>query len=241
MSGMRVRGAWPQRVQMRRGWALAVARPWNDQTETVAALRLDRGGDRFLGMCADWLADQGVELIRSPALGEAQTDLWRRAGFSDHLELVVFERSLTDPFEVPTRRVAELASPDIPLLAAIDNRAFEPDWRVGRGGLEDALEATPGSVVLAVTDRDIPLGFAIVGEMAGVAYLQRLAVDPDHAGGGIGSSLVRSGCQWGRGRGAHSMLLNTQPENQAAAGLYLREGFVALGPRLRVLARPAPG
>lgn len=238
---MRIKGSWPERVQMRRGWALAMARPWNDQTDRVAALRLDRGSDKFLAMCADWLAGQGVELIRSPALGETQTGLWRRAGFSDSLELVVFERSLTDPFEAPMRRVTDLASPDLSLLADIDDRAFDPDWRVGRGGLEDAISATPGSVVLAVMDGDTALGFAIVGEMAGVSYLQRLAVDPDHAGGGIGSSLVRSGCRWARRRGAHTMLLNTQPENQAAAGLYLREGFVALGPRLRVLARPAAG
>jgi [ribosomal protein S18]-alanine N-acetyltransferase len=241
MSEVRSKGMWPGRVQLRRGWALAHARTWNDQTESIAALRLDRGGDRFLTMCADWLSDQGVTLTRSPALAEAQTALWHRAGFQDHLELVVYERSLSDPFGAPTRRVSEMASPDLSRLAIIDDRAFTADWRVGRGGLEDALDATPTSIVFAVLDDDVPFGFAIVGETAGVAYLQRLAVDPDHAGGGIGSSLVRSACQWARRRGAHTMLLNTQPENLAAAGLYLREGFVALGPRLRVLARTATG
>lgn len=238
---LRTKGSWPGRVQLRRGWALAHARPWNDQTESVAALRLDRGGDRFLTMCADWLGEQGVTLARSPALGEAQTAVWRRAGFRDHLELIVYERSLADPFGLPTRSVTDMPSPDLARLALIDDRAFTPDWRVGRGGLEDALDATPASIVLAVLDGHDPLGFAIVGETAGVAYLQRLAVDPDHAGGGIGSSLVRSACQWARRRGANTMLLNTQPENRAAAGLYLREGFVALGPRLLVLARPAAG
>lgn len=238
---MRIKGSWPQRVQMRRGWALAQARTWNDQTESIAALRIDRGGDRFLAMCADWLGDQGVTLTRSPALAETQTGVWRRAGFRDHLELVVYERSLSDPFGVPRRRVSELEAPDLSVLAGIDDRAFTPDWRVGRHGLEDARDATPTSVVLAVLEGTNPIGFAIVGETAGVAYLQRLAVDPDHAGGGIGSSLVRSACQWARRRGAHTMLLNTQPENRAAAGLYLREGFVALGPKLRVLARPSTG
>jgi len=33
------------------------------------------------------------------------------------------------------------------------------------------------------------------------------------------------------------MLLNTQPENRAAAGLYISEGFVSLPERLRVLVR----
>lgn len=239
MSDVRSKGAWPGRVQLRRGWALAHARTWNDQTESIAALRLDRGGDRFLTLCVDWLGDHGVTLTRSPALGEAQTAVWRRAGFQDHLELVVYERSLSDPSGVPTREVTEMASPDLSRLAIIDDRAFTADWRVGRGGLEDALDATPTSIVFAVLDGDVPVGFAIVGATAGVAYLQRLAVDPDHEGGGIGSSLVRSACQWARRRGAHTMLLNTQPENRTAAGLYLREGFVVLGPRLRVLARAA--
>lgn len=241
MSEVRTRGVWPERVEFRRGWAKAAARPWNDQTESIAALRLDRGSDRFLALCADWLGDQEVRLTRSPALAESQTGVWRRAGFQDHLELVVYERSLSDPFGIPTRRVSELEAPDLSLLAGIDDRAFTPDWRVGRGGLEDARDATPTSVVLAVLEGTDPIGFAIVGEIAGVAYLQRLAVDPDHAGGGIGSSLVRSACQWARRRGAHTMLLNTQPENRAAAGLYLREGFVALGPKLRVMARPSTG
>lgn len=34
------------------------------------------------------------------------------------------------------------------------------------------------------------------------------------------------------------MLLNTQPDNQAAASLYRAEGFMSLGRKLSVLARP---
>lgn len=237
MSSVRIRGSWPDRVAIRRGWAAAVARPWNDQTEAVASLRLDRGGDRFLEACCEWLSGQGVELIRSPALGEAQTGVWRRAGFDDHMELVVFERALSDAVPAPTRAVVELPAPDLVMLAAMDDRAFEADWRVGRWGLEDALAATPSAVVLAVTDEGETLGFAIVGEISGVAYLQRLAVEPARTRAGVGSSLVRAALTWAKRRGAHTMLLNTQPDNAAAAGLYRSESFVALRPRLAVLAR----
>src|SRR5690606_28673612 len=117
----------------------------------------------------------------------------------------------------------------------------DPVWRIGQAGLADAMAATPNSVVLVVEVAGVTVGFAIVGEMAGVSYLQRLAVHPDHARRGIGRSLVRASVDWARRHGARTMVLNTQPENTAAARLYEDEGFVRLGARLRVLAREGSG
>ncbi|MGH8912468.1 MAG: GNAT family N-acetyltransferase [Acidimicrobiia bacterium] len=238
MSGeVRTRGDWPGVIQMRRGWAAARARPWNDQTPDTASLRLDRGSDRFVVACCEWLTRKGVQRVLTPALAAGQLGLWLRAGFTDHLDLAVFERPLTGPAEEPTKTVKVLDDPDLSLLAAIDDRAFNSTWRVGKGGLADALAATPVSVVMGVEESGTIVGFVIVGEAAGLAYLQRLAVDPCVAGGGIGRSLVRASIRWARARGARTMLLNTQPENRAAAGLYISEGFVSLPERLRVLGR----
>lgn len=203
----------------------------------MAALRLDRGSERFLRACTAWLGDRRVRRILSPPLARAQAGMWRRAGFDDHLELVVFERNLSTPSEAPLHPVVRLESPDVTRLAAIDDRAFDPTWRVGRAGLEDALNATHLSVTLAVVEGDTPLGFAILGELAGTAYLQRLSVEPSRGRLGIGRSLVRESMRWARKVGARSMLLNTQPDNQPAAALYRSEGFVGLGTRLQVLAR----
>ncbi len=235
---MRVKGAWPDGVKLRRGWAQARARPWNDRSPSVAALRLDRGGDRFLTACAGWLWERGVERILSPAMPDTQTGVWRRAGFSDHLELCIFERDLRHPVEDPVHDVVELTEPDMETLAEIDDQAFDPTWQVGRLGLVDAVEATPLAVVLGIVDVDRLVGFSIVGEMAGIAYLQRLAVSPDRARRGLGRSLVRASVGWARSAGARSMLLNTQPDNRAAAALYADEGFVGLTRRLCVLTLP---
>lgn len=235
---VRAQGEWPGQIQLRRGWRVAQARPWNDQSPAMAALRLDRGGDRFLDACVHWLMGRGVEVTLSPALAADQTRIWRQAGFSDHLELVVFERDLTAATDPPLHRVETHPDPDLVLLAAIDDRAFEPVWRVGRGGLADALSATPISETLTVIDDGHIVGFAIVGELSSVSYLQRVAVEPSQARRGIGRSLVRASMDWARRRGARSMLLNTQPDNQAAASLYRSEGFMSLGRKLSVLARP---
>ncbi|HJR93032.1 MAG TPA: hypothetical protein VJ938_11370 [Acidimicrobiia bacterium] len=96
-SEVRSRGEWPGTVELRRGWSVARCRPWNDQTKNVAALRFDRGSDRFLASCCDWLFTQGVDRVLTPALADGQLRVWRRAGFVDHLDLTIFERSLARP------------------------------------------------------------------------------------------------------------------------------------------------
>src|SRR5690606_14143680 len=40
-SELRTKGHWPGVVRLRRGWAAAQARPWNDQTAELASLRLE--------------------------------------------------------------------------------------------------------------------------------------------------------------------------------------------------------
>ncbi|HEX7099045.1 MAG TPA: GNAT family N-acetyltransferase [Acidimicrobiia bacterium] len=236
-SELRTKGHWPGVVRLRRGWAAAQARPWNDQTAELASLRLERGGDRFLGACVAWLGERGVRRVLSPAMPDEQSSPWRRAGFENHLELVVLEKDLRRPPPPPLHRVTQEESPDLAALAAIDDRAFDHIWRIGKAGLADAMTATPTSAVLVVQIAGSVAGFAIVGEMAAVAYLQRLAVDPEHTRRGIGRSLVRASIDWARRHGARTMLLNTQPENLAAARLYEDEGFVRLGARLHVLAK----
>jgi len=57
------------------------------------------------------------------------------------------------------------------------------------------------------------------------AYLQRLAVHPDHQGRGIGTSLIADGLWWATRRGATELLVNTQERNGGALRLYEHLGF----------------
>src|SRR5690606_20385504 len=131
-SELRTKGHWPGVVRLRRGWAAAQARPWNDQTAELASLRLERGGDRFLGACVAWLGERGVRRVLSPAMPDEQSSPWRRAGFENHLELVVLEKDLRRPPPPPLHRVTQEESPDLAALAAIDDRAFDHIWRIGK-------------------------------------------------------------------------------------------------------------
>ncbi len=221
---MKTRGTWPGPISMRRGWSMATARPWNDQSSD-AHLRLIRGNAEFLREAARAIP-VGNGLILSPPLAAGSTSMWEEAGFRPHLVLDMFQRDL----------LARQASPSIPVVAGeegeweraveIDSAAFEPLWRLGSAGLKEALNATPTSAFLTVrSDNGTTTGFAIVGAGGSTGYLQRVAVDPARVRQGFGRALVRASLGWARSRGCRTMLLNTQPDNVPAGRLYEEEGF----------------
>ena len=68
--------------------------------------------------------------------------------------------------------------------------------------------------------------------------LQRLAVDPDVQGRGLGRALVIDSLAWLATKGATEVLVNTQEVNARALRLYVDLGFEELSERLLVLGRP---
>jgi ribosomal protein S18 acetylase RimI-like enzyme len=233
-----VRGSWPGRVALRSGWARAAARPYNDDLPE-ASLRLDRGSAGFLSACTGWLLDQGCTAVHSPPLMEGGTRVWRQAGFVEGRLLAMMERDLRRPPGSPGHPVRVGRDGDWEICAAIDHAAFPVAWRVGLLGLRDAAEATGSSRLLLVDEDGDPVGFAITGVSFQTAYLQRIAVHPDHRGKGIGRSLVQAAVAWAQRTQARTILLNTQTDNRSAAALYRSEGFVELREPLHVLHHPA--
>ena len=222
MDHLRIRGAWPDRVEITAGWAKAVVRPWNEDVD-AASLRLERGGARFLASCARVAADWSSELL-SPATLPSATGVWREAGFIESDRLLLMEHDLNS-VDRPTSSIESGGIEPIGDLHRIDSAAFAPRWRLGRLGLAECVTATNRSVVFRVPVDGTPIGFAIAGVAFGIGYLQRLAVSPASRGSGIGSDLVRASLRWARGHGARSMLVNTQVDNVAAASIYRGLGF----------------
>jgi len=162
--------------------------------------------------------------------------MWRDCGFAPHLVLDLFTRDLAKTVAAPTHIVSTGSKELWQRAIDVDALAFDELWQLGLLGLQEARKATPRSEFLTVMTDDKRLaGFAIVGAGSAVAYLQRVAVHPDLRGVGYGRSLVRACLQWGRSHGGRTMLLNTQPENDAAAALYISEGFELMGSGLSVL------
>ncbi len=231
---MRVSGTWPGVLTLRQSWAKASARPWND-VSSGASLRLERGSAQFLTEAADHLMEAGATWVASPPVDASSRSVWESAGFARFLTLDLYGRDLTVPIEEPTRDVEDGAAADLLAAIDIDRVSFDDTWQLGRFGIAEARTATPRSAFLVTREEGTVRGFAIVGIAGTVGYLQRIAVHPSARGRGYGRSLLRVSLDWCRRRGARQQLLNTQPGNDAAAGLYRANGYFVNEGALSVL------
>lgn len=231
---MRVMGDWPGRLVLRRGWAKAEARPWNTDIPD-ASLRLIRGSSDFLAACGEYLLGIGVSGVASPPLPDMSSGIWLSAGFEPHLALNLYSRELVGSQPEPSHNITVEGPRDWDHLEGIDHAAFPPLWRLDQDGLREAMGATPHAALLLTHQENRPAGFAIVGVGSIAGYLQRVAVHPNFTRQGIGRSLVRAANKWAKRRGARSMMLNTQTDNEPAARLYTAEGFEKMLDQLTVL------
>lgn len=229
------RGVWPGRLTLRKGWARAEARPWNDD-EPQASLRLLRGGSSFLEACASRLIQLGATGVISPPLPLSARRAWLQAGFETYIDLALMRKSLDDSGDSPSHLVVEKPDADVDDLLTIDRAAFPDFWRFNRDGLEEAIQATSRSTTLTILGGSgTPIAYAVVGFGSAIAYLQRVAVEPDWQGQGMGRSLLRVAGRKARESGAKVLLLNTQLDNTQAIQLYEDEGFTKLPEPLTLL------
>lgn len=229
------RGEWPGLVSLRRGWARAEARPWND-TSADAALRLIRGGSGFIEACTHRLHTLGAPGVMSPPLAQSARKPWESAGFTPFLNLALLRLDLVGPVTPPQHLVVRDEDYDLDLMLAVDTAAFEEFWRFSKTALVESLQATSKSSVFVIRDGDLGItGYAIVGYGHAISYLQRVAVDPKWQGSGMGRSLIRAVARSARRQGSKALILNTQLDNATASGLYETEGYVQLPDSLAVL------
>lgn len=229
------RGTWPGSVSLRRGWARAEARPWNDAVPD-ATLRLVRGGTGFLEACVSRLFEIGAPRILSSPLAPSARKPWEAAGFSEHFELALMRLSLDDSIPAPQHLVIREDNHDLDPMLAIDAAAFPEFWRFDRAALLEATQATSKSGVFVIRDGEGGItGYAVAGYGHAISYLQRVAVDPKWQGAGMGRSLVRAAARSAKRQGSKAILLNTQFDNGPAIRLYESEGYVQLPESLAVL------
>lgn len=97
---------------------------------------------------------------------------------------------------------------------------------------------THGKIWVAVDQLDEPVGFAVVREVDGTAYLHELDVELKHGGQGLGVLLINEVTAWARACGYPAVTLSTFAEIPWNAPYYARLGFRILredelGPGLR--------
>lgn len=179
----------------------------------------------FVLRCLEQLAAHGYRRVVTGALSPSESSGFLAAGFQVSEQLHLLAHDLTRipeaPAPVPLRRGGR---GDAETVLAVDHRAFPPFWRLDRDGLHDALRATP-QARYRVAGAPGVVGYAITGRAGRRGYVQRLAVDPDHRGAGLGAALVVDGLRWLRRWRVEQAVVNTQLDNGRALALYERLGF----------------
>lgn len=174
--------------------------------------------------CTGHLRSIGYDRIVTTAIHERDLQPFVDNGYEVREHLHLLSHNLRGGVPEPKVATRRARRKDRTAILQLDHLAFDDFWRLDDAGLEEALTATPSSR-FRVTGDDLANGYAIFGRAGTRGYLQRLAVHPDAAGTGAGTSLVVDGLMWLYRRGVQSCLVNTQYKNDRAMALYQRLGF----------------
>lgn len=199
--------------------------PWRGSDQIAYLAPLGEVRRPAIEAAVQRLRARGFTQVVTSAIAEPEVDAFLQLGFREHERLHLLAHDLGGVEPVGWRSTRRARPTDRTRVLDIDEAAFQSFWQLDRDGLADAIAATPTTRYRVVTVRGQVAGYAIYGLAAQRGYLQRLAVDPDHAGRGLASVLIRDGLHWLTRRGAHSALVNTQTSNDRALHVYLSHGF----------------
>jgi ribosomal protein S18 acetylase RimI-like enzyme len=192
----------------------------------------------FVRHCLGWVRARGFTSVITSAMPPPECEGFLGAGFEVREKLHLLVHDLEGLPSTP-RGLRRARHRDQPAILDLDTASFDPFWRLGPDGLEDALRATP-HVRFRVSGRrreGAAAGYAITGRNGTTGYLQRLAVHPAARGAGLGRALVTDALCWISRHEAGQALVNTQGDNQPALALYRACGFRLQPDDLSVLER----
>jgi ribosomal protein S18 acetylase RimI-like enzyme len=133
---------------------------------------------------------------------------------------------------IPECDIRPVRSADLPALAAIESRSFEPLWQHSAHGLALARQQALSFDVAWHDSR--PVGFQFSTAALRGAHLSRITVDASIQQSGIGTALLAHALEGFRHRGIRTVTLNTQADNIPSQKLYDRFGFVRSGERFPI-------
>lgn len=201
----------------------------------------ERLSGRGLERSLQRLADRGYTQVFTAALTDDEQRVFLRHGFVAHERLHLLQHDLhplpdrpPPPVGVKIRAGRRWQRSRV---LEIDSRAFDSFWRLDLHALDEAIAATPARHFRIAWVGAQPVGYAVSGAAGRAGYLQRLAVEPEHAGRGVGQSLVFDSLEWMHRNGVTCASVNTQEHNERALALYQRMGFARVDPGLAVFRR----
>jgi GNAT superfamily N-acetyltransferase len=82
-----------------------------------------------------------------------------------------------------------------------------------------------GRAWVTTGEQDRPIAYLLALWVDGVAHIEQVSVDPEHAGHGIGAALIEHVAEWARAHGSPALTLTTFAEVAWNAPYYERLGF----------------
>lgn len=224
-----------QSFRFRGGIARVAA--WHGRPDIASVALQCRGAPPLdaVGRLLDQLREAGYREVITNALAPGASLPLVDSGFAIRGRLHLLSHDL-ETIAPPSRQTRRARASDRAALLAVDTAAFEEFWRLDAAGLDQAIRATPKAHT-RVTRGDPLAGYALFGQADDTGYVQRLAVQPDAQGRGIGPALLSDGLRWMRLHNARSAFVNTQVDNDRALRLYERAGFRRMPVGLCVLGR----
>ena len=174
------------------------------------------------------LSARGFRSVLTPALTHDEQRPFFAAGFVVHERLHLLRHHLDVRAPHPDSRACASAGAAPGTSPPCSRSTARPS--TGSGASTAPGSATPAPPPRRPGSAWPPsaasvVGYHVTGRAGTLGYLQRLAVQPDLHGRGLGTALVADSLDWCRRKGCRSVLVNTQEANRRALSLYQHLGF----------------
>ncbi len=184
----------------------------------------------------DTIASRGYSTIRTSALAAQAAAAVEVVGFQSVQDLALLQHDLMLRLDRPRAPLARLTEHHHTRASEVDRAAFGDGWFLDPAAIDEVRRATPHHRA-RTAGGDAFAGYAVSGRDAGIGFLQRLAVHPDHQRRGLARALVLDSLRWMSRWRVERVLVNTPVNNEPALLLYESTGFHRLREHLRVYER----
>jgi len=204
---------------------------WIRMFAVASSVSLERAWSSLWPAAASYLAEHDlVDWVAAIPLQKWFEVLLAQSGFEETHHVVMLEwehRHLQQSRPLPELSIRPMTFDDLQAVSEIDRAAFMPLWR---NSLDSLTLAFRQAVIATVAEQDgVLTGYQISTPTPLGGHLARLAVHPAWQKHGIGRGLLEDLLSQFERRGAQSVTVNTQHNNEASLALYKNAGFRLTG------------
>lgn len=209
-----------------------IGEPWRHRDEIVQVSELVGAAsahDLMLGF-VECAMGAGCDLaVVSEYAERRRREFYEAAGFDLLEEIIIYELDRIDQIRIPTprlkfERVDWRDSAKRSALIDLDNRSFPWLWWNSAAEFED-YSTSPGVDIEVAFEDGRAVSYVGITGLRSWGHLDRIAVDPDLQGRGLGRDALNHAVERLRRNGVRRVALSTQARNQVSRALYESYGF----------------